>query len=133
MAVQHYGKCDLPWNPARLEQRIACAWRKNQLRPVTVVNLVAENTIEHGMLASLSQKMGLAQGVLDGMGDRANIKLKSGGQAFLKRLDQVMSSVPTVRAPMSYTARPNGAATSQPSKSSMPRHGRRSKISLRPA
>ena len=35
--------CDLPWNPAKLEQRIARAWRKNQLRPVTVVNLVAEH------------------------------------------------------------------------------------------
>jgi hypothetical protein len=86
--------CDLPWNPAKLEQRIARAWRKNQLRPVTVVNLVAEHTIEHGMLASLSQKMELAQGVLDGIGDLANIQLKSGRQAFLKRLDQVMSSVP---------------------------------------
>ncbi len=86
--------CDLPWNPAKLEQRIARAWRKNQLLPVTVVNLVAENTIEHGMLASLSQKMELAQGVLDGTGDLADIKLRSGRQAFLKRLDQVMSSVP---------------------------------------
>jgi len=87
--------CDLPWNPAKLEQRIARAWRKNQLRTVTVVNLIAENTIEHGMLASLSQKMELAQGVLDGTGDLTNIKLKSGGQAFLKRLAQVMSAVPT--------------------------------------
>ncbi len=87
--------CDLPWNPARLEQRIARAWRKNQLRPVTVVNLVAENTIEHGMLASLSQKMELAQGVLDGIGDLAGIKLKSGRQALLKRLEQVMSVVST--------------------------------------
>ncbi|MEI8388158.1 MAG: helicase-related protein, partial [Verrucomicrobiota bacterium] len=86
--------CDLPWNPAKLEQRIARAWRKNQLRTVTVVNLIAENTIEHGMLSSLSQKMELAQGVLDGTGDLANIKLKSGGQAFLKRLAQVMSAVP---------------------------------------
>jgi SNF2 family DNA or RNA helicase len=25
--------CDLPWNPAKLEQRIARAWRKNQTRP----------------------------------------------------------------------------------------------------
>ena len=87
--------CDLPWNPAKLEQRIARAWRKNQIRPVTVVNLVAENTIEHGMLSSLSHKMELAQGVLDGTGDLSKITLKSGGQAFLKRLEQVMSSVPT--------------------------------------
>ena len=38
---------DLPWNPAKLEQRIARAWRKNQTRSVTVVNLVCENSIEH--------------------------------------------------------------------------------------
>lgn len=95
--------CDLPWNPAKLEQRIARAWRKNQLRPVTVVNLIAEDTIEHGMLASLAQKMDLAQGVLDGTGDLTNIPLKSGRQALLKRLDQIMSSVPaegpSVQAP----------------------------------
>jgi hypothetical protein len=87
--------CDLPWNPAKLEQRIARAWRKNQLRPVTVVNLVAEGTIEHGMLASLSQKMELAQGVLDGTGDLTKMTLRSGRQAFLKRLEQVMAVVPS--------------------------------------
>jgi ERCC4-related helicase len=87
--------CDLPWNPARLEQRIARAWRKNQLRPVTVVNLVAEDTIEHGMLASLAQKMDLAVGVLDGVGDLTKMTLKSGRQAFLKRLEQVMAVVQT--------------------------------------
>ena len=86
--------CDLPWNPARLEQRIARAWRKNQLRAVTVVNLVAEDTIEHGMLGSLAQKLELAQGVLDGVGDLERITLKGGRQAFLKRLEQVMSAVP---------------------------------------
>lgn len=90
--------CDLPWNPAKLEQRIARAWRKNQLNPVTVVNLVAEGTIEHGMLASLSQKMELAQGVLDGAGDLTRMTLKSGRQAFLKRLEQVMAVVPTQKA-----------------------------------
>ena len=41
---------DLPWNPAKLEQRIARAWRKNQTRSVTVVNLVCENSIEHQIL-----------------------------------------------------------------------------------
>jgi len=87
--------CDLPWNPAKLEQRIARAWRKNQRRPVTVVNLVAEKTIEHGMLGSLANKMELAQGVLDGVGDLTKIKLKGGGQAFLKRLEQIMADVPT--------------------------------------
>ncbi len=86
--------CDLPWNPAKLEQRIARAWRKNQTRPVTVINLVAENTIEHGMLASLSQKMELADGVLDGYRNLNNMTLKSGRQVLLKRLEQVMAKVP---------------------------------------
>lgn len=86
--------CDLPWNPAKLEQRIARAWRKNQRRPVTVVNLIAENTIEHGMLGSLANKMELAQGVLDGVGNLSAIKLKGGRQTLLKRLEQILASVP---------------------------------------
>ena len=57
---------DLPWNPARLEQRIARAWRKHQHRPVTVINLVTENSIEHSMLDKLAFKQHLADSVLDG-------------------------------------------------------------------
>jgi hypothetical protein len=93
--------CDLPWNPARLEQRIARAWRKNQTRPVTVVNLVAENTIEHRMLGTLAEKQALADGVLDLRGDLGKIALRSGRQAFLARLAQVMApaAVPTAAAP----------------------------------
>jgi hypothetical protein len=85
--------CDLPWNPAKLEQRIARAWRKGQRRPVTVLHLVAENTIEHGMIGSLAQKSQLAQGVLDG-GELTGIQFKSGRQALLKRLEQIMVQVP---------------------------------------
>ncbi|TAG09113.1 MAG: DEAD/DEAH box helicase, partial [Verrucomicrobia bacterium] len=81
---------DLPWNPAKLEQRIARAWRKGQQRPVTVINLVARNTIEHGMLGTLALKQGLADGVLDGMGDLAQVQLKGNGQSFLTRLQQTL-------------------------------------------
>lgn len=81
---------DLPWNPAKLEQRIARAWRKGQQRPVTVINLVARHTIEHGMLGTLALKQGLADGVLDGMGDLSQVQLKSGGQSFLTRLQQTL-------------------------------------------
>ena len=83
--------CDMPWNPARLEQRIARAWRKHQTRPVTVVNLVSERTIEHRMLATLSAKQQLADGVLDLRGDLKDIKLASGRQAFVARLHQIMA------------------------------------------
>jgi superfamily II DNA or RNA helicase len=84
--------CDLPWNPAKLEQRIARAWRKNQSRPVTVINLISENTIEHRMLDTLSHKRALSDGVLDLKGDLKEIKLRSGRQAFLSRLQQIISA-----------------------------------------
>jgi SNF2 family DNA or RNA helicase len=48
--------CDLPWNPARLEQRIARAWRKHQAQAVTVIHPVSEHTIEHRMLGTLAMK-----------------------------------------------------------------------------
>ena len=84
--------CDLPWNPAKLEQRIARAWRKHQTRPVTVLNLVAEKTIEHRMLDTLSDKKALADGVLDRIGNLTEIKLRSGRQAFLEKVRQLVPS-----------------------------------------
>jgi ERCC4-related helicase len=80
--------CDLPWNPARLEQRIARAWRKHQRRAVTVVNLIAEGTLEQAMLETLANKMTLAEGVLDGTE-------KSLSEANLARLQQILSITPT--------------------------------------
>src|SRR5205085_2917683 len=87
--------CDLPWNPAKLEQRIARSWRKHQTRCVTVVNLVSSDTIEHRMLGTLQAKMELSEGVLDRHGDLSQIKLRRGGQAFLSKLEQVMASRPS--------------------------------------
>jgi hypothetical protein len=86
--------CDLPWNPAKLEQRIARAWRKHQTRAVTVINLVAESTIEHRMLETLANKQALADGVLDRRGDLDAIPLRSGRQAFLSKLNQLVGEAP---------------------------------------
>ena len=81
---------DLPWNPAKLEQRIARAWRKNQTRSVTVVNLVCENSIEHQILHLLGQKQALADGVLDGQGDLGALKMPSGRAAMIERMQAMM-------------------------------------------
>ncbi|MCW5555567.1 MAG: DEAD/DEAH box helicase [Verrucomicrobiae bacterium] len=86
--------CDLPWNPAKLEQRIARAWRKHQTKPVTVINLVSEKTIEHKMLGTLANKQALADGVLDLKGNLHEIKLRTGRQAFLAKLEQLVSAKP---------------------------------------
>ena len=83
---------DLPWNPARLEQRIARAWRKNQTRSVTVVNLVCEGSIEHGILHLLGQKQALAEGVLDGRGDIDALKMPSGRAAMIERMQAMLQA-----------------------------------------
>jgi len=91
--------CDLPWNPARLEQRIARAWRKHQTRAVTVIHLVSENTIEQRMLETLSIKQALADGILDMRGDLGAIRFRGGKQAFLARLEQLISTAPKAASP----------------------------------
>ena len=83
---------DLPWNPARLEQRIARAWRKRQTRPVSVINLVSEDTIEHRMLALLDQKRALADAVLDRRGDPAQVKMPNSRTALPRRQRRCSSS-----------------------------------------
>ena len=83
---------DLPWNPAKLEQRIARAWRKHQTRSVTVVNLVCEQSIEHGIMFVLAQKQALADGLLDGHGDIASLKMPSGRAAMIERIEAMMAA-----------------------------------------
>ena len=81
---------DQPWNPARLEQRIARAWRKHQTRTVNVIHLVSENTIEHRMIGLLDQKRALAEGVLDRKGDLADLRMPNSRAAFMERLQAVL-------------------------------------------
>jgi hypothetical protein len=99
--------CDLPWNPAKLEQRIARAWRKNQTRPVTVINLISESTIEHRMLQTLATKQAVAESVLDKPGSVNEISIRGGRQAFVQRLQQLVT-------PSDSLARPSGDKPIQP-------------------
>ncbi|HTX51495.1 MAG TPA: DEAD/DEAH box helicase [Caulobacteraceae bacterium] len=77
---------DQPWNPAKLEQRIARAWRKHQTRSVSVVNLISQGTIEHNIMHLLESKQALADGLLDGDGDLAALKMPSGRGALVERM-----------------------------------------------
>ena len=83
---------DLPWNPAKLEQRIARAWRKHQTRSVTVVNLVTEGSIEHAILDLLNVKQALADGLLDGRGDISTLKMPSGKGALVERMRSMLEA-----------------------------------------
>jgi superfamily II DNA or RNA helicase len=77
---------DLPWNPAVLEQRIGRVHRMGQRRGVQVVNLVAENSIEHQMLSVLAFKKSLFAGVLDG--GESSVFMEGGRLSrFMKTVD----------------------------------------------
>jgi superfamily II DNA or RNA helicase len=85
---------DLPWNPARLEQRIARAWRKHQTRPVRVIHLVTDGSIEHRMIPLLAGKQALADSVIDGHGDQTAMPLPSGRKALIERLEILTGQPP---------------------------------------
>ena len=82
---------DLPWNPAKLEQRIARAWRKHQTKKVQVINLVSEGTIEHRMLWVLDLKQRLSDCVLD-LGDVETMEMPSGRKAFMEQLTKIIGT-----------------------------------------
>lgn len=81
---------DLPWNPAKLEQRIGRVWRKGQAQPVNVINFVTEDSIEHSILHLLAQKQTLADGVLDGTAEFSAIKMPSGRAALIERMQAML-------------------------------------------
>lgn len=93
---------DLPWNPAVLEQRIGRVHRLGQQRPVRVVHLISQGTIEEGMLALLGFKTAMFAGVLDGGQDEVFL----GGtrlKRFMESVEKVTGSIPQ---PMPFEPEP---------------------------
>ena len=64
------------------------------MRTVTVVNLVCEDSIEHKILHLLAQKQDLADGVIDGRGDIAALKMPSGRAAMIERMAAFLAPAP---------------------------------------
>jgi hypothetical protein len=81
--------CDLPWNPAVLEQRIARAHRMGQKNPVHIYNLVTSDTIEEGLLDTLASKQELADASLNFDSDTAEVAVSSGTDDLRKRLEKM--------------------------------------------
>ncbi len=93
---------DLPWNPAVLAQRVGRVHRMGQQRGVQVIHFVAEDSIEHGMMAVLAFKQSLAEGVLDG--GQAEVLMQG------TRLASFMKTVGDVTGAMSGAARSDASA-----------------------
>jgi SNF2 family DNA or RNA helicase len=63
------------WNPAAEDQASDRAHRIGQARPVTIVRMVAEATIEEQVLSLHAQKRELASAVLEGSDGAADVRL----------------------------------------------------------
>jgi superfamily II DNA or RNA helicase len=88
---------DLPWNPAVLEQRIARAHRHGQPRPVQVVNLVAQGTIEERILDTLAAKQNVFASIFGIEEGPAEISFQDTGQGLLKTLDEMLGKPEEVK------------------------------------
>lgn len=107
---------DLPWNPAKLEQRIGRVHRIGQRRGVQVINLVAQGSIEEGMLGVLAFKQSLFAGVLDG-GDSAVFMNGTRLSKFMESVDAVtggMGAAEDAPAPPAAAAAPAAVVDAVP-------------------
>lgn len=82
---------DLPWNPARLDQRTARAHRLGQTRGVLVTYLCAESGIERGIEGTLDRKRAVRFAALDQSAETEEIEAPS-FSAFLRQMADVLTA-----------------------------------------
>ncbi|HMA86771.1 MAG TPA: SNF2-related protein [Desulfosalsimonadaceae bacterium] len=90
---------ELPWNPARMNQRIGRVSRIGQASgTVNVINLIAKNSIEEKIYAGIQLKTDLFQGVFDGTTDRVEFSREKRTE-MMNRLREMMQEEPEPVAP----------------------------------
>ena len=78
-----------PWNPARLEQRIARVHRMGQVRPVLAIHLLTENSIEERVWETMRLKKELFNDLFDGAGSEVSFE-KLGRRSMLETLKEIV-------------------------------------------
>jgi len=83
---------ELPWNPAKKNQRIGRIDRLGQLsKHLTVINLITKNSIETKIASGLTLKQNLFDGVLNNENGPDVVDFSASGKAqFLKELEGIM-------------------------------------------
>lgn len=84
---------ELPWNPAKKNQRIGRIDRLGQLsKQLTVINLITKNSIETKIASGLTLKQNLFDGVLNNENGPDEVDFSASGKAqFLQELEEIMS------------------------------------------
>jgi SNF2 family DNA or RNA helicase len=82
-----------PWNPARLEQRIGRVHRMGQSRPVHVIHMLTEKSIEERVWETLQLKKSLFAGVFDSPTDEVSFE-KLGRKTMLQAVKEIFAEQP---------------------------------------
>jgi superfamily II DNA or RNA helicase len=83
---------DIPWSPARMEQRKARAHRLGQSQPVHVISLVTAGTIEERLLHNFDKKMELFTAALDPETDICEVSMTGGMSDLRTKLQTLLTS-----------------------------------------
>jgi SNF2 family DNA or RNA helicase len=87
-----------PWNPARLEQRIARVHRMGQSRPVLAVHLLTENSIEERVWETIRLKKALFEGLFDGASSEVSFE-KLGRRSMMETLKEIVPDAAAATEP----------------------------------
>jgi hypothetical protein len=82
-----------PWNPARLEQRIARVHRLGQSRPVQVIHLLTTGSIEERVWETLRLKRSLFAGVFDSAASEVSFAAL-GRKSVLQQVKEIFADQP---------------------------------------
>jgi SNF2 family DNA or RNA helicase len=82
-----------PWNPARLEQRIGRVHRLGQSRPVHVIHMLTESSIEERVWETLALKKSLFAGVFDSPTGEVSFA-KLGRKTVLQAVKEIFAEQP---------------------------------------
>jgi superfamily II DNA or RNA helicase len=82
-----------PWNPARLEQRIGRVHRLGQSRPVHVIHMLTEKSIEERVWETLRLKKSLFAGVFDSPTGEVNFE-KLGRKTMMQAVKEIFAEQP---------------------------------------
>jgi SNF2 family DNA or RNA helicase len=88
-----------PWNPARLEQRIGRVHRLGQSRPVHVIHMLTNESIEERVWETLSLKKSLFAGVFDSPTGEVSFA-KLGRKTMLQAVKEIFANQPDRPKPL---------------------------------
>ncbi|MBF0516759.1 MAG: DEAD/DEAH box helicase [Nitrospirae bacterium] len=87
---------ELPWNPSRLNQRIGRVMRIGQKsKCVNVINLISKHSIEEKVLAGISLKQEVFDGVFDGSTAQVEFSREKKTE-FINKIREMMGEPPAV-------------------------------------